>query len=178
MGWWFQWWIALALLASGYSMARMGPAFKRSRFGYPIFCIGLIMAFLTPEELISSEEAAAESLKLTLSWAIPGAIGLYIVASGAPIYHESTTSRLIMGWGLTLYSTWIMFIAWSPNTDMIDDAAFSAFGVILAYIIYLYSIRVTESLGPGDSVTKPLQETEIKHVSEILLSNLKERGSN
>ena len=153
-------------------MARMGPAFDRSRFGFLVFFAGLVLAFLPTEGLMSSEDAASESLRLTLSWAIPGAIGLYIVASGAPIYNESNIFKLLIGWSLTLYSLWAMFIAWWPDIDMIGKTVSSALGVTLTMTIYLYSIRIAESTSSEDSVTKPLESDEIKHISDILLSNL------
>ena len=153
-------------------MARMGPAFDRSRFGFLVFFAGLVLAFLPTEGLMSSEDAASESLRLTLSWAIPGAIGLYIVASGAPIYNESNIFKLLIGWSLTLYSLWAMFIAWWPDIDMIGKTVSSTLGVTLTMTIYLYSIRIAESTSSEDSVTKPLESDEIKHISDILLSNL------
>ena len=153
-------------------MARMGPAFDRSRFGFLVFFAGLVLAFLPTEGLMSSEDAASESLRLTLSWAIPGAIGLYIVASGAPIYNESNIFKLLIGWSLTLYSLWTMFISWGPDIDMIGKTLSSALGVTLTMTIYLYSIRIAESTSSEDSVTKPLESDEIKHISDILLSNL------
>lgn len=153
-------------------MARMGPAFDRSRFGFLVFFAGLVLAFLPTEGLMSSEDAASESLRLTLSWAIPGAIGLYIVASGAPIYNESNILKLLIGWSLTLYSLWAMFISWGPDIDMIGKTVSSALGVTLTMTIYLYSIRIAESTSSEDSITKPLESDEIKHISDILLSNL------
>jgi len=153
-------------------MARMGPAFDRSRFGFLVFFAGLVLAFLPTEGLMSSEDAASESLRLTLSWAIPGAIGLYVVASGAPIYNESNILKLLIGWSLTLYSLWAMFISWGPDIDMIGKTVSSALGVTLTMTIYLYSIRIAESTSSEDSVTKPLESDEIKHISDILLSNL------
>ncbi len=153
-------------------MARMGPAFDRSRFGFLVFFAGLVLAFLPTEGLMSSEDAASESLRLTLSWAIPGAIGLYVVASGAPIYNESNIFKLLIGWSLTLYSLRAMFISWGPDIDMIGKTVSSALGVTLTMTIYLYSIRIAESTSSEDSVTKPLESDEIKHISDILLSNV------
>ena len=153
-------------------MARMGPAFDRSRFGFLVFFAGLVLAFLPTEGLMSSEDAASESLRLTLSWAIPGAIGLYIVASGAPIYNESNIFKLLIGWSLTVYSLWAMFSSWGPDIDMIGKTVSSTLGVTLTMTIYLYSIRIAESTSSEDSVTKPLESDEIKHISDILLSNL------
>ncbi len=153
-------------------MARMGPAFDRSRFGFLVFFAGLLLALLPAEGLMTSEDAASESLRLTLSWAIPGAIGLYTVASGAPIYNESNLLKLLIGWALTLYSLSTMISVWSPDIDMIGKTVSSGLGLLSALIIYLYSIRVTESISSGDSVTKPLEGDEIKHISDILLSNL------
>ena len=153
-------------------MARMGPAFDRSRFGFLVFFAGLVLTLLPTEGLMSSEDAASESLRLTLSWAIPGGIGLYIVASGARIYNESNLFKLLIGWSLTLYSMWAMLVSWGPDIDMIGKTVSSALGVSLTLIIYLYSVRITESISSGDSVTKPLEGDEIKHISEILLSNL------
>jgi len=55
---------------------------------------------------------------------------------------------------------------------MIGKTVSSALGVTLTMTIYLYSIRIAESTSSEDSVTKPLESDEIKHISDILLSNL------
>lgn len=65
-----------------------------------------------------------------------------------------------------------MISVWSPDIDMIGKTVSSGLGLLSALIIYLYSIRITESISSGDSVTKPLEGDEIKHISDILLSNL------
>jgi len=157
-------------------MSRMGPAFERSKLGGLVFLFGLFLALFPPGGLMGPEAAASESLRATLSWAIPGALGLFIAASGAPIYYVSNFPRLILGWILSLYSLSVMIVEWNPNTGMLATTASSAAGVSVTVLIYLYSIRLTESMGQGDGVTKPLEDDEIEHVSKILLANLDEGG--
>ena len=69
-----------------------------------------------------------------------------------------------------------MIVEWNPNTGMLATTASSAAGVSVTVLMYLYSIRLTESMGQGDGVTKPLEDDEIEHVSKILLANLDEGG--
>ena len=45
-------------------------------------------------------------------------------------------------------------------------------GVIVTVSLHLIAIRFTESLSPGDGITKPLDDEEVKHVSAILSSHL------
>ena len=74
--WWLQWWIGLFLVVSGFSMGRMGPAFSRSKIGYPLALFGLGLVFFSTEEgLISNEQIASEAMRQTLYWAVPGLLG-------------------------------------------------------------------------------------------------------
>ena len=141
-------------------MARMGPAFDRSRFGFLVFFAGLLLALLPAEGLMTSEDAASESLRLTLSWAIPGAIGLYTVASGAPIYNESNLLKLLIGWALTLYSLSTMISVWSPDIDMIGKTVSSDLIVVCFDNLPLFH-QNNRVISSGDSVTKPLEGTKL-----------------
>ena len=53
-------------------MARMGPAFDRSRFGFLVFFAGLLLTLLPTEGLMSSEDAASESLRAHTFMGYPG----------------------------------------------------------------------------------------------------------
>ena len=75
-----QWWLGLALLVSGYSMARMGPAFRRSRFGLPLFLVGLLLTTYPPDGLLAAESRASNEMLATLEWAGPALIGFILVA--------------------------------------------------------------------------------------------------
>lgn len=167
-----QWWLGLALLISGYSMARMGPAFKRSKIGAPLFLIGLLMTLFPPDGLLAAESRASDEMLASLYWMIPAVAGFYLVASGAPIYYVTSKLRLMVGWVLVLFAGYLIFVSWSPGVESAILGIAAMLGVIVTVSLHLIAIRFTESLSPGDGITKPLDDEEVKHVSAILASHL------
>ena len=170
--WWLQWWLGLALLISGYSMARMGPAFGRSKLGVPLFLVGLLLTIYPPEGLLVAESRASDEILATLKWVGPALIGFIFVASGAPIYYVINKPRLITGWVLVLFAGYSIIVSWSIEVDTIISGIAALLGILITVALHLLAVRFTESLSSGDGVTEPLDEDEIKHVSAILSSHL------
>ena len=65
-------------------MSRMGPAFRRSKLGAPLFLMGLLLTIYPPEGLLVAESRASDEMLATLKWVGPALIGFILVASGAP----------------------------------------------------------------------------------------------
>ena len=167
-----QWWLGLALLISGYSMARMGPAFKRSKLGAPLFLLGLLMTIFPPDGLLAAESRASDEMSAFLYWTAPAVAGFYLVASGAPIYYISSKLRLAVGWALVLFAGYLIFENWSPGVEGATSGIAVILGLVTTAVLHLIAVRFTESISSGDGVTKPLDDEEIKHVSAILSSHL------
>tara|TARA_B100000965_G_scaffold312303_1_gene272075 strand:- start:27379 stop:27927 length:549 start_codon:yes stop_codon:yes gene_type:complete len=170
--WWLQWWLGLALLVSGYSMARMGPAFRRSKLGAPLFLVGLLLTIYPPDGLLVAESRASDEMLATLEWLAPALVGFILVASGAPIYYVTNKTRLILGWALVLFAGYSIFVNRPLEADSIILGISALLGILITVILHLLAVRFTESLSSGDGVTEPLDEDEIKHVSAILSSHL------
>ena len=170
--WWLQWWLGLALLVSGYSMARMGPAFRRSKLGAPLFLVGLLLTIYPPDGLLVAESRASDEMLATLEWLAPALVGFILVASGAPIYYVTNKTRLILGWALVLFAGYSIFVNRPLEADSIILGISALLGILTTVILHLLAVRFTESLSSGDGVTEPLDEDEIKHVSAILSSHL------
>ena len=153
-------------------MARMGPAFGRSKLGAPLFLVGLLLTIYPPEGLLVAESRASDEMLATLEWAGPALIGFILVASGAPIYYVKDKPRLVAGWLFVFFAGYSIIVNWSLEADSIISGIAALLGIIITVAFHLLAVRFTESLSSGDGVTEPLDEDEIKHVSAILSSHL------
>ena len=153
-------------------MARMGPAFGRSKLGAPLFLVGLLLTIYPPEGLLVAESRASDEMLATLEWVGPALIGFIPVASGAPIYYVKDKPRLVAGWLFVFFAGYSIIVNWSLEADSIISGIAALLGIIITVAFHLLAVRFTESLSSGDGVTEPLDEDEIKHVSAILSSHL------
>ena len=153
-------------------MSRMGPAFRRSKLGAPLFLMGLLLTIYPPEGLLVAESRASDEMIATLKWVGPALIGFILVASGAPIYYVKDKPRLVAGWLFVFFAGYSIIVNWSPEADSIISGIAALLGIIITVAFHLLAVRFTESLSSGDGVTEPLDEDEIKHVSAILSSHL------
>jgi len=153
-------------------MARMGPAFGRSKLGAPLFFVGLLLTIYPPEGLLVAESRASDEMLATLEWVGPALIGFILVASGAPIYYVKNKPRLVAGWLFVFFAGYSIIVNWSLGADSIISGFAALLGIIITVALHLLAVRFTESLSSGDGVTEPLDEDEIKHVSVILSSHL------
>ena len=153
-------------------MARMGPAFRRSKLGLPLFILGLLLMIYPPDGLLAIESRASDEMLSDLEWVVPALIGFTLVASGAPIYHVSNKLRLFAGWALVLFAGYLIYLNLSFGTDSVILGISAFLGILTTVTLHLLAVRFTESISPGDGVTEPLDEDEIKHVSAILSSHL------
>lgn len=153
-------------------MARMGPAFRRSKLGVPLFLVGLFLTIYPPDGLLIAESRASDEILATLGWLGPALIGFILVASGSPMYYVTNKLRLVLGWMLVLFAGYLIFVDWPLGIDTIVLGIAALMGILITVILHLFAIRFTESLSSGDGITKPLDEDEIKHVSTILSSHL------
>ena len=153
-------------------MSRMGPAFRRSKLGAPLFLMGLLLTIYPPEGLLVAESRASDEMLATLKWVGPALIGFILVASGAPIYYVTNKPRLVAGWLLVFFAGYSIIVNWSLEADSIISGVVALLGVLITVFLHLLAVRFTESLSSGDGVTEPLDEGEIRHVSAILSSHL------
>ena len=153
-------------------MSRMGPAFRRSKLGAPLFLMGLLLTIYPPEGLLAAESRASDEMLATLEWAGPALIGFILVASGAPIYYVTNKPRLVAGWLLVFFAGYSIIVNWSLEADSIISGFVALLGILITVFLHLLAVRFSESLSSGDGVTEPLDEGEIRHVSAILSSHL------
>ena len=153
-------------------MSRMGPAFRRSKLGAPLFLMGLLLTIYPPEGLLVAESRASDEMLATLKWVGPALIGFILVASGAPIYYVTNKPRLVAGWLLVFFAGYSIIVIWSLVADSIISGFVALLGILITIFLHLLAVRFTESLSSGDGVTEPLDEGEIRHVSAILSSHL------
>ncbi|MBK70548.1 MAG: hypothetical protein CMB53_04045 [Euryarchaeota archaeon] len=174
--WWLQWWIGLFLIVCGFSMGRMGPAFSRSKIGYPLALFGLAMAFFSPEGLEVNELVASQTLNQTLYWAAPGLFGCYTLSRGAPIYNVAKPAYLFAGWSIVALSWYIMATFSDPLSHDMIPSLVTILGLFLVFIIHIMVVRVVETLPQSEETVEPLSESEKNYVTTVLTRNLGKLG--
>ena len=142
-------------------MARMGPAFGRSKLGAPLFLVGLLLTIYPPEGLLVAESRASDEMLATLEWVGPALIGFILVASGAPIYHVKDKPRLVAGWLFVFFAGYSIIVNWSLEADSIISGIAALLGIIITVALHLLAVRFTESLSSGDGVTEPVSYTHL-----------------
>ena len=175
-GWWLQWWIGLFMIVCGFSMGRMGPAFSRSKIGYPLALFGLGLAFFAPEGLVDNEITASETLNHTLYWTIPGIVGCYALFKGAPIYNVTKPVLLFSGWSIVAISWYIMINYSEPFTHDITSTLVTIIGLLFVFVVHIIAVRFVESRPLSDETVEPLSESEKTYVTTVLSRNLGNRG--
>lgn len=171
--WWLQWWIGLFMVVCGFSMGRMGPAFSRSKIGYPLALFGLALAFFSPEGLVDNEIMASSTLNRTLYWAIPGLVGCYTLSKGAPIYNVTKPALLLAGWSIVAISWYVMLKYSEPFTHEITLTLVTIFGLLIVFVVHIMAVRFVESRPLSDETVEPLSESEKTYVTTVLSRNLK-----
>jgi len=174
--WWLQWWIGLFLLVCGFSMGRMGPAFSRSKIGYPLALFGLALAFFSPEGLEANELIASSTLNQTLYWAVPGLLGCYTLSKGAPIYNVTKPAYLFAGWSIVALSWYIMLTYSEPFSHDIFSIVVAILGLLAIAVIHVMVVRVVETRPQSDETVEPLSESERAYVTTVLSRNLGKMG--
>ena len=84
-------WSSLVLLAVGLSLHRMGPSFRRSRFGFPLSLIGVASFILLPEKLDDAESEVYNSIIELIKWCTPFVLGAILVLRSSSTYGEPSS---------------------------------------------------------------------------------------
>ena len=156
------------MIVCGFSMGRMGPAFSRSKIGYPL-------AFFAPEGLVGNEITASETLNRTLYWTIPGIVGCYALFKGAPIYNVTKPVLLFSGWSIVTISWYIMINYSEPFTHDITSTLVTIIGLLFVFVVHIIAVRFVESRPLSDETVEPLSESEKTYVTTVLSRNLGNR---
>ncbi|MBR17340.1 MAG: hypothetical protein CMA87_00045, partial [Euryarchaeota archaeon] len=92
-------WTSLILLSVGFCMHRMGPSFKRHRWGAPLFFLGAILfvSINRPSELGVSEREVFSSFQSNIMWAITAILSIALLLSGSSNYRPPNYPLLLLG---------------------------------------------------------------------------------
>ena len=132
-------WSSLVLLAIGLSFHRMGPSFQRSRFGFPIFLIGLACLILLPDKLDDAESKVYNSIIELVKWCTPFVLGAILVLRSSSTYGEPSSFGLFLGWSLIVIS-WIIAYLERASVSSVDiiGASSSLLGILLGIaLVYI-----------------------------------------
>ncbi len=186
--------MGFTLLIGAFSMWRMGPAFKRSKFASPIAALGLIMLLLLPEQPLYFEpdfhrcvhlsfcnDDGRESFLYILKWtliSITGAfLGCYTIIQGSEVYSGRKTPLLVLGWIILGGAWWSIsqsawFIEAYTRFDVLTMMVATLVGIGLTVYLFFHVIRFTERRTPKDPPITPLDERERRLVTEMIRRNL------
>tara|TARA_B100000459_G_scaffold77582_1_gene43164 strand:- start:294 stop:839 length:546 start_codon:yes stop_codon:yes gene_type:complete len=166
-------WSSLVLLASGIVLHRMGPSFRRSKFGFPIALLGVASFILLPENLDDPESEVYGGIITLVKWAAPFVLGTILVLRSSSTYGESSSSGMLLGWSVIVTSWIVAFpeLASVSYTDVIG-ASSSLLGILSGLILVYIGASFSERLIGIESYSDPLSEEEGELVWTILLRRL------
>ena len=186
--------LSFTLLIAAFSMWRMGPAFKRSKFAGPIALIGLAGLIFLPEQPLYFEsdyhrcefisfcnDDGRESYLKVVTWSLisitTALIGCYTIIRGSRIYAERNLAVLTIGWSFLGLSWWsIAQSSWFEDAytrlDVLAWMVCFIFGIAGTLYILIRIIRFTEKVTPKDPPIEPLNDNERRLVTEMIRRNL------
>ena len=186
--------LSTTLMLAAFSMWRMGPAFKRSKFAGPVALIGLAGLLFLPEQPLYFEsnyhhcevisfcnKDGRESYLKVVFWSLftisSACIGCYTIIRGSRIYSERNLPMLATGWILLAVSWWSIFQStWFAEAysrlDVLAWMVCFLFGTVAAVYLFFVIIRYTEKNTPRDPPIQPLNENERRLVTEMVRRNM------
>ncbi len=162
-------WSSLLLVVVGYSFHRMGPSFRRSRFGYPLALLGASCFVFLPEELSKPESELYNSIIGMITLVVPFLLGVFLVLRDSPTYGDSRPAGLFLGWA-AIGTSWaiLYFEQMSVSGSSIISGLLSSVGILLGFVMsYLGASIVERSIGLEFS-SEPLTNEEGQLVRTIL----------
>ena len=166
-------WSSLVLLAIGLSLHRMGPSFRRSRFGFPLSLIGVASFILLPEKLDDAEIEVYNSIIELIKWCTPFVLGVILVLRSSSTYGEPSSSGLLLGW-LIIVTSWIIVYLELASVSSVDviEASSSLMGILLGIVLVYIGASLSERSVGLESYSDPLSQEEGELVRTILRRRL------
>ncbi len=164
-------WSSLALITMGYCIHRMGPAFKRSRFGTPLALLGLTCLFLLPSGMEGPESDLHHSAVELIIWLAPFVLGVMLILRAAPTYWKSRPLEMALGW-VSIAISWYLIAA---NFDSVSASEailgiWASLGLIVGIIAFASGVVLAERYSRFSSESEPLSNEE-----ELLVRTIIER---
>jgi len=166
-------WASLALTILGYCIHRMGPSFRRSRFGTPLALLGLTCLIILPEGNEGPESLLHDSLVELISWAVPFSFGVILVLRAAPTYWKTRPMEMVVGWGSIVFSWFVLSQYY--GSDSLSDALlglWALLGIILGLLAFFAGVVLAEKRSGFATETEPLSNEEETLVRTILVRRL------
>ncbi len=181
-------------MLAAFSMWRMGPAFKRSKFAGPVALIGLAGLLFLPEQPLYFEsdyqrcefisfcnDDGRESYLGVVFWSLisisSAFIGCHTIIRGSRIYSGRNLPVLAIGWFFLGLSWWTItqsswFAAAYSRLDVLAWMVCFLFGIAATVYLFFHIIRFTEKITPKDPPIEPLDDNERRLVTEMIRRNI------
>ena len=152
----------------------MGPSFDRSRFGTPLFLLGLsCLLFLTDGLGIPETELKLSIIEFFV-WAIPFISGSIVILGSAPTYGRRNNLGISIGWLLILMA-WTVIFSQSQRLYLSDftTGIWISIGLVIGLMFFFIAISLAERFSGIINQSEPLSQSERNLVETILIRRLR-----
>ena len=152
----------------------MGPSFDRSRFGTPLFLLGLsCLLFLTDGLGIPETELKLSIIEFFV-WAIPFISGSIVILGSAPTYGRRNNLGISIGW-LLILMTWTVIFSQSRSFYLSDftTGIWISIGLVIGLIFFFIAISLSERFSGIINQSEPLSQSERNLVETILIRRMR-----
>ena len=194
LAWYVQAWLGLTIMLAAFSMWRMGPAFKRSRYGPPLVLLGLALMIFVAEPLLYFEEgyipcsnrsvciddardAYLATIVETVVWITLAVLGCRTITQGSSWYNRGRTELLVAGWAMLIAAWWIISqmqlyqLVLENPIDVVLGVGLIFPPILLSIWLLMRAFLLAERQTPRDPEIDALDEREQRLVTEMIRRN-------
>ena len=156
-------------------MHRMGPSFKRHRWGAPLFFLGAILfvSINRPSELGVSEREIFSSFQSNIMWAITAILSIALLLSGSSNYRPPNYPLLLLGLISGFFSCYLALMGLMESSIVeIFQASLTLIGIFIGTSAFILGSFLAEKSTRVVNESRPLSEEERELVSKILRDRL------
>ena len=156
-------------------MQRMGPSFKRHRWGAPLFFLGAILfvSINRPSELGVSEREIFSSFHSNIMWGITAILSIALLLSGASNYRPPNYPLLLLGLISGFFSSYLALMGLMESSIVeIFQASLTLIGIFIGTSAFIFGSFLAEKSTRVANESRPLSEEERDLVSKILRDRL------
>ncbi len=168
-----QIWLGFFLIILGISFGRMGPAFQRNKYYFPLLILGILSFCLQINEPEEPELLLSHTIEGTIPWFFTGFLGCYLALIGVPTYLKKRHPQLISGWIIILLSFYLYFeYSEAVSVVAILVSLSSLIGIVLSLLSFSLIVRIVENRIPPEDSAPELTVSEKEFVRATISKNI------
>ncbi len=156
-------------------MHRMGPSFKRHRWGSLLFFLGatLFVSINRPSDLGVSEREIFASFQSNITWVITAILSIALLLSGSSNYRTPNYPILTLGLISGFFSCYLALMEIMESSIVeIFQASLTLIGIFIGTSAFILGSFLAEKSTRVVNESRPLSEEERELVSKILRNRL------